>query len=65
VAYPVQAFRLDFVYLRTVPPLSKTGGNGRGKCPSLFDQFGNCQENDLEYTHKIIRRQMTVRVLRV
>jgi hypothetical protein len=65
VAYPVQAFRLGIAHLYQVASLSETGGDSCGERPDLFRQFNNCEADDLEYMHKIFRRQMTVRVLRV
>jgi len=65
MTYAVQPFRLAPVHLREAAPLSKICCDSRGESPGLFGQFGNCEAEDLEYMHKIIRSQTTVRVLRV
>ena len=62
---PVQSFRLDLTHLCHVTSRPKTGRDSFGQRPDLLDQFGDCEANDFEYAHKMFRRQMTVRVLRV
>jgi hypothetical protein len=62
---PVQPFRLDLVNVCLGVFLSKIGCGSCGKCPSLFSEFDNCEADNLENMHKMILRQMTVRVLRL